>query len=142
MLNNKLQIIGNVGRTPEVFVGDTGKKILTFSVCVNEKFKKNDEWVERSTWFPCICFQANRIEYLEKYLRSGSYIMAEGRVTENKYTSKKYFDVNGKPATIREHQLVIEDFLLLDKRQHQDAAAAENIPEHAPVEDLDDEVPY
>lgn len=133
MLNNQVQIVGNVGRAPEVFTTDSGRKVLTFSVCINEKFKKDDQLVERANWIPCVCFQEARVKYLEENLRSGAYVLVAGRLSENTYTSKKYFDAGGTAATIHELQLVVDEFLLLDgKPKQSEEPAPEPVPEEKP----------
>lgn len=135
MLNNKVQIVGNVGRAPEIFTTESGKKILSFSVCINERYKKDDKLVEKTTWVPCVCFQTGRVDFLEKNLRSGAYLMVGGRLSENTYTSKKYFDAAGNPAINKELQLVVEEFLLIDSKSqhHETPEAPEPVPTYQDV---------
>ncbi|HHX2523648.1 TPA: single-stranded DNA-binding protein [Neisseria subflava] len=120
MIQNSCQIAGRVGRAPEVFTGRNGE-ILSFSVCVNERYKKDEQWVEKQTWIPCVCFQTGRVNYLKEHLGKGSFIILNGRLETNQYTSQKYFDASGKPLVDSKLQLVVEEFLLPDqgKRQEQ-----------------------
>lgn len=105
---------------PKCLPGET-EKFCLFSVCVNERYKKDEQWVEKQTWIPCVCFQTGRVNYLKEHLGKGSFIILNGRLETNQYTSQKYFDASGKPLVDSKLQLVVEEFLLPDqgKRQEQ-----------------------
>lgn len=123
MIQNSSRIAGHVGRPPEVFSSEKGE-VIKFSVCINDRYrnKNNEEWVERQTWVPCVCFQSGRVKYLKENLKSGSYIIIEGYLQTNEFVSQKYFDASGKPFRDDKLQLVVEEFLLPEahqKRQNQ-----------------------
>jgi len=78
MALNKVQIIGNLGRDPEMRYATTGTAICNFSVAVTEKWGEN----ETTEWFNCVAFK-KLAETLEKYLSKGSKVYIEGKLKTN-----------------------------------------------------------
>lgn len=85
---NKIFLIGNLGRDPEVREYQ-GRKVANFSLAVNERYTKSDGTpVERTEWFR-ISFWGKTAEIAENYLRKGSQVMVEGRLSTREYTDKE-----------------------------------------------------
>lgn len=86
---NKILLIGNLGRDPEVR-DYQNTKIVSFSLAVNENYKKaNGEAVERTEWFRVTFWGGNLADVAEKYLKKGSQVFVEGRLSTNEYTDKE-----------------------------------------------------
>jgi len=78
----KAQIIGHVGRDPEVKVVKDFT-ITNFSVAVSEKIKGQD----KTTWFKISIF-GNQGEFILKYVKKGSLVFVDGRLGMNEYQGK------------------------------------------------------
>ncbi|MDX2303519.1 MAG: single-stranded DNA-binding protein [Microscillaceae bacterium] len=85
---NKIMLIGNLGRDPEVREYQ-GRKVANFSLAVNEKYTKSDgSSVERTEWFR-VTFWGNTAETVEKYLKKGSQVFVEGRLSTQEFKDKE-----------------------------------------------------
>lgn len=86
---NKLQIIGNLGRDPEVRYLNDGTPVAALSVGVTEKWKDktSGEKREATEWIRCAVF-GQLAEICEKYLAKGSLVYVEGKMATRKYTDK------------------------------------------------------
>ena len=131
---NRAQIIGNLGRDPEVRHTDSAP-VATFSVAVNRTRRDPaGGTVEETEWFRVTAWD-KLAEICERYLRKGSAVYVEGRLHSRRYTGR-----DGVERTAVE--IVAGDLLLLDRR----AASAEGpgTPATAAAhDDLDgDELPF
>ena len=108
---NKVILLGNLGKDPEVRVFESGTKKASFPLATSETFlDKNGQRQERVEWHNVI-FWGKIAEVIEKYLKKGSQIYVEGRIATRSYDDKdgvkKYITeiegqtmtmVGGKPA--------------------------------------------
>lgn len=86
---NKVILIGNLGKDPEVRTLESGVKYATFSLATNESYKdKNDQWQTQTEWHNIIAWR-NLAEKAEKTLKKGSSVYIEGKITYRKYTDKE-----------------------------------------------------
>lgn len=77
---NKITLIGNLGKDPELKTFESGSKVAKFSLGVTEKFKnKSGEVVSNTEWFDLECWEGIA-GIAEKYLKKGSPIYVEGKV--------------------------------------------------------------
>lgn len=82
---NKVIIIGNLGRDPELRHTANGTSVANFSVATSERFKRaNGEFEERVEWHN-ISVWGNLAELCEKYLRKGSKVYVEGRIQTDEF---------------------------------------------------------
>ncbi len=86
---NKIMLIGNLGRDPELNVTAEGTPVTKFSLAVNRTYKSNaGEKREETEWFNIVAW--NKLaEICERYLHKGSKVYIEGRLTQRKYTDKE-----------------------------------------------------
>ncbi len=86
---NKILLIGNLGRDPELNVTTDGTPVTKFSLAVNRTYKSNSgEKKEETEWFNIVAW--NKLaETCERYLHKGSKVYIEGRLTRRKYTDKE-----------------------------------------------------
>lgn len=75
----KLTLIGNLGRNPEMRYLPSGTAVCDFSVATNRTYYKDEEKVTETTWFK-VTVWGNRAENCNQYLRKGSKVMVEGRL--------------------------------------------------------------
>jgi single-strand DNA-binding protein len=82
----KIQIIGNLGRDPELRYTPNGRPVTTFSVAVNQatKNQQTGEWVEATDWFR-ISVWGDRAERAAEQLRKGSRVFVDGRFRTREY---------------------------------------------------------
>lgn len=76
---NAVALSGNVGRAPELRQTPSGAYILTFSLAVNERIRKGDEWTDHANWVDCVVF-GKRAEGLSKVLEKGMKVCLSGRL--------------------------------------------------------------
>ncbi len=85
---NKITIVGNLGRDPELRYTPTGLAVCSFSVATNEKRKdKAGEMQDVTTWFK-ITLWGKQGETASKYLTKGSPIYIEGRLRLEEWTDR------------------------------------------------------
>jgi single-strand DNA-binding protein len=85
---NKVILIGNLGRDPEVRFLPSGEAVANFSIATTEKWKdKSGELKEQTEWHR-ISFFGRQAEICGEYLRKGSSVYVEGRLQTRKWTDK------------------------------------------------------
>src|SRR5579859_4879552 len=85
---NKIMLIGNLGRDPEMNYTPGGNAVTKFSLAVN-RYKKSStgERQEETEWFNIVAWD-KLAETCNTYLHKGSKVFIEGRVSQRKYTDK------------------------------------------------------
>ena len=107
-LRNKVQLIGNVGNTPEIVQLESGKKLAKFSIATNEIYKNNEgEKITETQWHNVIAW-GKTAELIENYVPKGKEIGVEGKLTSRSYADK---DGNKRYHT----EVVCNELLLLGK---------------------------
>lgn len=94
-LKNKVQLIGNLGTTPEIITLDDGKRIAKFSLATNETYKDSSgQKVTDTQWYNIIAWN-NIASIVEQFLQKGSEVIIEGRLRsrsfDDKEGNKRYF---------------------------------------------------
>ncbi len=88
-LRNKVQLIGNLGKNPEIKTTDSGKRLVKFSVATNEMYTNNKgEKVKETQWHNLVAW-GKLAEVAEKYLSKGSEVAVEGKLITKDYTDKE-----------------------------------------------------
>lgn len=105
-MTNHVQIIGNLGKDPEVKTTTNGKKYARFSVAAKEAFTNADgKRVENVQWVNFVAWEHNAT-IAEKYLHKGKQVAIVGKLSIKEYTDPKG---EKKSAT----EIVVQDILLL-----------------------------
>lgn len=85
---NRATLIGNLGKAPEVRRLENGAMVAKFSVATTESYKDDKgEWQNQTEWHDIVVWKGGA-EYAEKYLKKGSMVYIEGKITHRKYTDK------------------------------------------------------
>jgi single-strand DNA-binding protein len=86
---NKITIMGNLGRDPELRYTPQGKAVCDFSVATSEKWKdpQSGENKEETTWFR-ITFWGRQAEVANQYLKKGRPVYVEGRLKMREWTDR------------------------------------------------------
>jgi single-strand DNA-binding protein len=87
---NKVILVGNLGRDPEVRYAQSGAKIVNMSVATSDQWKdkQTGERQERTEWHRVVIFNERLGEVAEKYLKKGSKVYLEGQLRTHKWTDK------------------------------------------------------
>ena len=88
---NKVILVGNLGRDPDVRSTQDGSKIVNLSLATSERWKdKNSgEQRERTEWHRVVIFNENLGRIAEQYLRKGSTCYIEGQLQTRKWTDQQ-----------------------------------------------------
>ncbi len=88
-LQNKVQLIGNLGNNPDVRNTESGKKMARVSIATNETYRNaKGETVKETQWHTAIAWGKNA-EVIEKYLTKGSQVAVEGKLVTRNYVDKE-----------------------------------------------------
>ena len=86
---NKVFLLGNVGKDPEFKVTQGGMQIATFGLATAERTKGQDgNWTDKTEWHNIVCFQRTA-EVVRDYVKKGSQIFVEGRITNRSWEDKE-----------------------------------------------------
>ena len=87
---NKVILVGNLGRDPEIRSTQDGTRVANLSVATSESWrdKASGERKERTEWHSVAIFHEKLVEIAEKYLRKGSKIYVEGALQTRKWTDQ------------------------------------------------------
>ncbi|ABQ28540.1 single-stranded DNA-binding protein [Geotalea uraniireducens] len=85
---NKVMLIGNLGKDPEVRYTASGTAVASFSLATSEKFKnKSGEWEEKTEWHN-VTLWARLAEIAGEYLSKGKTVYIEGRLQTRKWQDR------------------------------------------------------
>jgi single-strand DNA-binding protein len=87
---NKVILVGNLGRDPEVRRMNNGESVVSFSVATSETWrdKASGERRERTEWHNVVIFNENLGKIAEQYLKKGAKVYLEGQLQTRKFTDK------------------------------------------------------
>ena len=86
---NKIMLIGNVGKDPELQITSEGIPFTRFSLAVNRSYTSSSgEKVEETEWFNIVVWR-QLAEICERYLHKGSKAYLEGRLSQRKYSDRE-----------------------------------------------------
>src|SRR5712675_1499891 len=87
---NKVILVGNLGRDPEVRRLTSGDPVVNLSVATSESWrdKASGERKERTEWHRVVIFNENLAKVAEQYLRKGAKVYLEGALQTRKWTDK------------------------------------------------------
>ena len=121
---NKVLLIGNLGKDPEVRFTASGTAVASFSLATSEKFKnKEGEWEERTEWHN-VTLWGRLAEIASEYLGKGKTVYIEGRLQ-----TRKWQDKDGKDRYTTE--IVGEKMLMLSRKDgsnHEEAGQSHEGP--------------
>ncbi|HUJ98046.1 MAG TPA: single-stranded DNA-binding protein [Stellaceae bacterium] len=159
---NKVILIGNLGRDPEIRSTQDGTRIANLSVATSENWrdKASGERKERTEWHRVVVFNDRLVEVIEKYLKKGAKVYLEGALQTRKWTDNSGQERYTTEVVLQRYR---GELTMLDGRggggggegyaeeaPTEEYAAASprgggggGRPERrAPVQELDDEIPF
>ena len=144
---NKVILVGNLGKDPEVRRMQSGDPVVNLSLATSETWrdKASGERKEKTEWHRVVIFNKNLAEVAEKYLRKGSKVYVEGSLQTRKWTDK---DGAEKYST----EVVLQNFrgelTMLDTKGGEggggsrERVGASDAPASFQREEMDDEIPF
>ena len=152
---NKVILLGNLGKDPEVKYTPSGVPVAKFSLATNERYKdKGGEWQDRTEWHNIVAWQ-RLAEIVGEYVKKGSKIYIEGRLQTSSWEDKQSGEKKYRT------EIIASDLVLLsgrgeggggggehEGRSSRGAAANSSFDqrthedEHAPTEITDEDIPF
>jgi len=107
-LRNKVQLIGNLGKDPEINNLESGKILAKFAIATNESYKNaSGEKITDTQWHNVVAW-GKTAQIIEKYVTKGKEVAIEGKLTSRSYETKE-----GEKRYITE--VVCSELLMLGK---------------------------
>jgi single-strand DNA-binding protein len=112
---NKVILVGNLGRDPEVRSTQDGRKIVNLSVATSEswKDKSSGERREKTEWHRVVIFNENLAGIAERFLKKGSKVYLEGQLQTRKYTDQAGVEKYSTEVVLQNYR---GELTLLDSR--------------------------
>lgn len=145
---NKVILIGNLGKDPEVKYTPNGTAVAKFSLATNQRYKdKEGQWQDRTEWHNIVAWE-RLAEIAGEYLKKGRTVYIEGRLQTRSWDDKN----TGEKKYMTE--IVANDLVLLGARDGEDrglargasAAADQRAPEPAEpaagTQITDEDIPF
>jgi len=152
---NKVILLGNLGRDPEIRSMQSGSKMASFSIATSKRWKDKNtqEQKEKTSWHNIVVFGDGLVDIVEKYVKKGSKIYVEGELQTRKWQDQ---DGNDRYST----EVILQGYncnlTLLDSRTDNTKSIgdqSEKSPEstqsdsssHSQISDsndLDDDIPF
>ena len=133
---NKVILIGNLGKDPELRYTNSGVPVGTFSLATNEQWKDSEGNVqERTEWHNIVAWQ-KLAEICAEYLKKGSKVYIEGRLQtkswEDKNTGQKRYST----------EIVANDMIMLDPKGAGNARPPDSVPAEKEKTAEKDDLPF
>ena len=107
---NKVTLLGNLGKDPEIKFLPSGQAVANFSIATTERFKDKDgQWQDRTEWHNIVAY-GRTAEIVRDYVKKGNKLYVDGRLTtrswDDKDTGKKVYRT----------EIVVNDLVLIGGR--------------------------
>lgn len=118
---NKVMLLGNLGKDPDVQIFDSTVKRAAFTMATSETYRdKEGNRTDKTEWHNIVVWR-NLADIAEKYLRKGSKIYLEGKIR-----TRNYQDQTGSTRYITE--IVGDNFIMLDRKENDGNTPSYNPP--------------
>jgi len=136
---NKVILVGNTGKDPEIRTSSAGKKVATFSLATSEKRKDhNGETITTTSWHNVVAWSP-LAEVAEQYIKKGQLLYIDGRINYRTYETK-----DGETKYITE--IVANTLQMLGAKKADDIAVRPEPQASAKlkhqVKETDDDLPF
>ena len=144
---NKVLLIGRLGADPEIKQMSNGKNVARMSLATSDSWKDKNtgEKKEKTEWHRVVIFNEGLVNIVQQYLKKGAQIYIEGQLTTRKWKDEQ--SGQDKYST----EIILQGYnstlKMLNTRISNDLSgkgseAASNENPSAPLNDLDDEIPF
>lgn len=115
---NKVILVGNVGKDPEIKFASNGNAVASFSLATTDRTKdQGGNWTDRTEWHNLVAFQRTA-EIIRDYVKKGSKLYVEGRIQTRSWDDK---ETNQKRYRT---EIVVNDLVLLSGRGEGDGGGS------------------
>jgi len=142
---NKVILIGNLGKDPEVRRMTSGEPVVNLSVATSETWrdKASGERKERTEWHRVVIFNENLAKVAEQYLRKGAKVYLEGALQTRKWTDKEGAERYSTEVVLQRFR---GELVMLDSRGEGGGARERVGGSEAPAsfqrDEMEDEIPF
>jgi len=130
---NKIILIGNLTKDPELRYTPQGTPVASFRIAVNSKYKQSDEMKQETLFIDNVVF-GKQAESCSKYLNKGSSVLVEGRLQERRW------EANGQQKS--KFEVVAQSVRFLSRRGGTQDAAFGGEGDIIPPEETTDLEPF
>jgi len=135
-------IVGNVGRDPEMRYTPAGKAVTSFSVATNRGYTNAaGELVKETTWFRVSAWE-RQAETCNQYLKKGSKVLVEGRLTCDPATGGPRIWQDESGASRTSFEVSASTVRFLSSRAETEGAQQGNMSDQTAIEPEEDEIPF
>ena len=134
---NKVILIGNLGKDPELRYLPSGQAVTKFSLATGSKWKdKEGQWQDRTDWHNIVAF-GKTAEICNEYLKKGSQVYIEGRIQ-----TRSYDDRDGNKKWITE--IIAQSMQMLGRKGEAEEEISETAeePQTGETKSEDDDLPF
>ena len=137
---NKVMLIGNLGKDPEVRHLENGTAVANFSIATTESYKDRNtgEVISNTDWHNIVVWR-KLAEIVEKYLKKGNKVYVEGKLRTRSWQDKE-------GATRYTTEVVVDELVMLGKNENtapqQQQAPLPTVAPNLPIEEEDDDLPF
>jgi len=134
---NKVILIGNLGKDPELRYLPSGQAVTKFPLATGSKWKdKEGQWQYRTDWHNIVAF-GKTAEICNEYLKKGSQVYIEGRIQ-----TRSYDDRDGNKKWITE--IIAQSMQMLGRKgeAEQEIPEAAEEPQTGETKSEDDDLPF
>lgn len=131
---NKVILLGNLTKDPEIKYLPSGMPVANFSIAINEKYKKGDEWVENVNYFDIVVF-SKQGESCNEYLSKGNPVLIEGKLQQRRWEAQD----GTKRSKI---EIVANNVVFLGSGDGQSKPAKEKGKENGYAPVSEDDIPF
>lgn len=140
---NKVTLIGNLGRDPEIRTTNDGREIANLNIATSESWKDKitGERKDKTEWHRVVCFNEGLVKVIKNYVKKGSKLYIEGQLQ-----TRKWIDSDNQEKYTTE--VVLQNFnsslILLDSKGEAltNHSNSQNNNPTFDNSDLDDEIPF
>ena len=135
----KIIIAGNLGRDPELRYLSDGTGVCNLNVATNHQYTKNGATVKETTWFR-VSVWGKQAESCNQYLRKGSKVLVEGRMTADNATGgPRVYESNGEKRA--SFEITAQTVCFLSSKGEDSAPEPQNTGAMLPPDD-DSDLPF
>lgn len=152
---NKVILIGNVGKDPEIRAMQSGGRVANLSIATSEswKDKATGEKKEKTEWHRVVIFNDNLVGLVENYVKKGSKLYLEGQLETRKWEDKDGAEKYSTEVVLRPYR---GEITLLDSRggggsgggdapvydSTPSAGASRGAAKKTAIDELEDDIPF
>lgn len=135
---NKVILVGNLGRDPEIRTTQNGTKVGNFTLATSERWKDRNsgEMQERTEWHTVVIWNEHLVSVADKYLHKGSKVYLEGQLQTRKWTDQQGNDRYTTEIVLNPYRGELQ---MLGSKPNGEQNAGQQEPDEEPI---DDEIPW